>query len=127
MAKLFGIDIAKEVADAIKGAGGVLDATLIVVTAGERSASDPTAGVEEKDRGIRCKGFVDVYRESQIDGTRIQMGDRKVVLLGKTIANGTVAPKPNDRITIEGQTMKIVQDGVTRDPASATYACQVRV
>lgn len=121
--KLFGVDIAKEVAGAISAAGGVLDATLTVVTPGERSAAARTAGVPEATRPLRCKGFVDNYRETQVDGTRVQVGDRKVVLLGDTIAGG-VAPKPNDEVTIESTTFRIVN--VTRDPAGATYECQVR-
>ncbi len=126
MPKLFGIDIAKIANDAVASAGGVLDAKLLIVTPGTRTAGALTAGKEEKARPISCKGFVGSYRESQIDGERIQQGDRRIVLMGQSISNGKVAPKPNDQIIIENQTFTIVGDGVARDPAAATYVCQCR-
>jgi hypothetical protein len=63
------------------------------------------------------------YRDSQIDGTTIKRGDRRVLLLGDTIAGGAV-PQPSDKITAEGKMYDVVN--VTRDPDAAAYTCQVR-
>ena len=123
MPKLFGIDIAKIVNDEIQKAGGVLDATLIKVTPGKRSASDPTGGVKPTNQPRRAKGFIADYNKRQIDGTIVQSGDRMVILLGASI-QGNAIPEPADRIEIEDASYQVVR--VKRDPAAATYTCQVR-
>lgn len=120
--KLFGLDIAKIVSDSIAGAGGVLDATLTSVTPGVATDANPNL-VTPTTTTHTCKGFVDDYKDSQIDGTIIKKGDRKVTLLGATIAPA-VAPKTNDKVTIEGDTYDV--QNVERDPAGATYELQVR-
>ena len=120
--KLFGIDIAAEVN---KSAGpGLLSATLTVVTPGERVPGRLAYGTEPTEEDYACKGVIEDYTERQIDGEVVRLGDRKVLLLGRSISNGAIAPKPGDRVSIEGAPYTIVR--VSRDPAAATYACQVR-
>jgi len=63
------------------------------------------------------------YRAGQIDGTLIQKGDRKVLLIAES-GSAALVPSSGDRITVEGATYFIVSVG--RDPAVATYPCQVR-
>ena len=120
--KLFGIDIAKVVADSIKAAGDLLDATLISITPGTATDADPNL-VASTQTTHTCKGFIDKYRDDQIDGTIIRKGDRKVTLLGDTISP-SVAPKTNDQVIIEGDTYDV--QNVDRDPAGATYELQSR-
>ena len=121
MAKLFGVDIAKEIN---KGLGpGLPDATLTIVTPGTRTGGALTDGTNPTTTTHAAKGFMDDYEDFQIDGTIIQRGDRMVVLLGDSIADGVI-PAPGDRVTIEGEEFNIVN--VKRDPAGATYTCQAR-
>lgn len=119
--KLFGLDIAKIVNDSIAGAGGVLDATLTSIT--PQTPSSGNAIIPSIPTQHACKGFIDDYKDSEIDGTIVRKGDRKVTLLGASITP-SVAPKTNDQVSIEGDTYDVQE--VTRDPAGATYELQVR-
>ena len=119
--RLFNLDIAKIVADSIAGAGGVLDATLFSVTPQTPASGNVIAPSTPTQHA--CKGFIDDYKDSQIDGTIIRKGDRKVTILGATISP-SVAPKTNDQILIEESTYDVQE--VKRDPAGATYELQVR-
>ncbi len=118
---LFGIDIAGIVNDSIESAGGVLDATLFSVT--PQAPPSGNSITPSTPTQHACKGFIDDYKDSQIDGTIIRKGDRKVTLLGASI-KPPVAPKTNDQVTIEGDTYDVQE--VTRDPAGATYELQAR-
>ena len=100
----------------------LLSATLIKVTPGTRGGS-VSAGTNPTTANYAARGFTEDYQESQINGTSIQTGDRKVTLLGASIASSAI-PEPNDKITIESYTYRIT--AVQRDPAGATYACNVR-
>lgn len=119
--KLFGVDIAKELAKGM--AKGLLQATLIRVIPGTRSSSAPTAGTNSTKQSSPCKGFIQDYSASQFDGTSIMKGDRKVILLGGTLPSNVV-PTPGDEVTIEGKKYDVVT--VKRDPAAATYELQAR-
>lgn len=123
MPNLFGLDIAGIVNDNL--GSQLLDATLIQVVEGTRSASDPTAGLPTSNRNIPCKGIIDEYLAREIDGTIVQTGDRKILLLGKSIKSGTVVPATGDKIKIEGVVYRILD--IKRDPAAATYVCQARI
>lgn len=121
MPKLFGIDIAGQVKQAM--ASGLLPATLTVVTSGTRTSGQLTAGTNPTDATYSCRGVMDTYGERQIDGTTIQAGDRIVTILAATLQAGIV-PKPGDFVTIESQTLKVIN--MFRDPAAATYRLQAR-
>lgn len=123
--KLFGVDIAKLVAQNI--GPGVLDATLTKVSAGTRTSGSLTAGTNPTTTDYACKGFLDSQAVRFINGTLVREGSKVVVLIGDTISGGTIAPAPGDRITIEGTEYVIPTDGtIDRDPAAATYVCEVR-
>jgi len=109
--------IARQVRQAL---GGLLfPVVLIRVKSGVRG--DTTAGINPISTEYPAKGFLSSYRVSQIDGTLIQVHDRKAIILGDSIP---VAPLPGDRIRVEGRDWTVIT--VTRDPAGATYSCQVR-
>ena len=118
---LFGVDIAKLIADAI--GPGVLDATLTRVVPGSRGAN-LTGGTNPTTTAYACKGFIDSKMREAIDGTLVKDGDVTIVLIGNTISGGTVAPQTSDQVTIEGSTY--VVSGLDRDPAGATFTllCQ---
>ena len=119
--RLFGVDIAGIVDKAISS--GLLPATLHHTTPGTRTPGDPTAGVNSTELPYACRGIADDYSDHSIDGTIILVGDRKILLIGNSIAGGIV-PQQNDGITIEGVRYTIIN--IKRDPAAATYLCQGR-
>ena len=121
MPNLFGQDIAGIIAREI--GPGVLPATLTKVAAGNRNATNPTAGRALTESTFRGRGFIDEYETSKIDGTRIQQGDRRITLIANTFP-GQPVPTSGDKIAIENETYTIVS--VRRDPAAATYDCQSR-
>jgi len=121
MPELFGLDIAGIIGDEI--GPGVLPATLIKVTPGVRDVNDLTSGINPTEQSFDGRGFIDSYSDSQIDGTLIKIGDRKITLIGSTFE---AIPEPTDKITIEGLTHRIVNP-IKRDPAAATYECQCRL
>ena len=109
--------IAKKVHQAL---GGLLfPMVLIKVRQGNRG--EATSGPNPVSTEYSVKGFLSHYKVSQIDGTLVQVNDRKALLLGESVP---VAPSPGDLIRAEGKTWKVIT--VTRDPAGATYSCQVR-
>lgn len=121
--KFLGVDIAglvnKHLSPIVKAA------TLVKKTSGTRDSADLAGGTKPSSAPFTARGFVANYRDGQIDGTLITKSDRKIVLIADSIASAQV-PKPGDRITIEGATFVIKDDGVSRDPASATYVCRSR-
>jgi len=120
MPKLFGVDIAKEISDAM--GSGLLVAKLTKVTITNPTSTNTTEG-GFTEKSYSCKGVISDYADSQVTGTVIQKGDRRVLLLGGSLPL-SVVPDTGDFIEIEGSKFTIVL--VSRDPAAATYSCQVR-
>ncbi len=119
--KLFGVDIAALLKKNM--ATGLLPVKLIKETPGARDAANLTAGQPLVPKSYNCRGFTEEYKLSEVDGTTIQRGDKKILILGDTLPKG-ILPVANDRVECEKITYVIV--GVGRDPAAATYTCQVR-
>jgi hypothetical protein len=101
----------------------VVEATLRKATATTRDPSNLSGGTHPTFTSWPCRGFIEDYKDGKIDGTLVKRGDRKATLMGATLAAGVV-PMPNDEVTVEGRTYVVV--AVFRDPAGATYGCQVR-
>lgn len=69
-----------------------------------------------------CKAMKSGYKSFEIDGTRIQTGDCKIIILAKSLPSGI---KTSDIIKDpSGKSWKIVS--VNIDPANATFKCQCR-
>jgi hypothetical protein len=68
-----------------------------------------------------CKGWDDSYDTDRIDGTVIQVDDRKVVILADSLA---IEPALTDAVTVRGSTYTIVS--IASDPAHATWTLQAR-
>jgi hypothetical protein len=117
---LFGVDIAGIVNTVI--APQVLSATLIKVTA-EADPVNPTGAPTETTTSYACRGFLDSYDQSRIDGTLVEVGDRMALIFGNSIASGVV-PESGDQLTIENTTWEVIS--VMRDPDAATYELQLR-
>jgi len=124
MANIFGLNLAKIINDSINQAGGLVPLTLYSRTPGTRTTGDPAGGTNASEAPASGQGIIEDYEDSQIDGTIVRKGDRRVLIMGDSLPSG-VMPQLNDSVEIEGVTYKVV--GVpARDPAAATYTCQVR-
>ena len=121
--KLFGVDIAGIIKREI--GPGVLPAQLIKITQAPRNSANPSKKVAPIEVRHKCKGIVGNYRDTVRGGSLVRAGDRKITLIAGFLAEGVV-PEPQDQIFIEGDTYTIVGP-VNRDPAGATYTCQVRL
>ena len=121
MPDIFRAGIAAEIAKALGPL--VFDQTL-TKAAKSRDPADSTK-VITVETNHACKGFIDVFTDKWVNGTTVKIDDHKIVILGASLPTGIV-PEPGDKITAEGKVYVIVKDGVTRDPAGATYECQSR-
>jgi len=121
--KLFGVDIAAQIN---RGMGsGLPEITLRRETLGERDASNPTAGPAKATQTVRGRGCVDSYSDRERAGTDMQEGDRRISILGDSLSPATT-PEPGDVISILGESVRIVDGGVTTDPARALFVCRSR-
>jgi hypothetical protein len=121
--ELFGVDIAGIVADVT--AGQLFPVTVTRHTEGERDPDNLTGGKPRVPATVvGIEGFWEDFTRDPPPGVEIELGDRKAVLIGDTIPAGGV-PRRNDAITIEGETLWVVQL-ISRDPASAVFVYQCR-
>jgi len=116
-------DLATLVADALVGADLTKPATLIKVTAGTRTPGALSAGTNPTTQSFTAQGIEQNLLGLQMSGTLIAGVTAAIRLFGATIAGGQV-PVPGDRIAIGGKTYTIVDKGVSRDSAAASYLCQ---
>ena len=120
MSNWFGLNLPAIVGSAIDPA--MQDASLLVVTVGARNSTTSTKGLTISKEAVPCRGYVEDFAESQIDGTLITRNDRLVTLTASSL--GTRVPREKDEVTVEGSTYQIRR--VTRDPAGAVYRLTVR-
>lgn len=120
--RLFGANIAKELKKAFSGSKSPT-ITLTRIVEGARAANDLGGAATLTKTNYSCKGFVEAFKATQIDGKIILQNDLSVLIIGDTLPSGIV-PVPEWQITAEGATYTIV--GVSRDPDAATYTCHVR-
>ncbi len=116
-------DLAGIIGPALDGAGMSKPATLIVVTAGTRTAGSLSGGTNPTSANYTAKGLVAPWKRERLNATLVQSTDR-VVMLYAALIEGGVVPKIGDKITIEGLTSTIVD--IDRDSAAATYSCLTR-
>ena len=124
MAKIAGVDVAKIIA---KEVGKVLTDAVFQLVVTSITTKQRGVLLSEGPTTLRAdsvgKGIMSAYASYNIDGTTIRHGDRQILILAGTLVPAVV-PKPDDEISMEGGCWKVVS--VVRDPASATYICQVR-
>lgn len=120
--KGFGVDIAAEVLSAL--GPGTPAVTLVSRSLGAEDPLDLTAGRPIVETNHACKGFLDNYDARRMGESVIQQGTRVIVILGDSLPSGVV-PETEDRIIAEGSTFHLTGP-VIRDPAAATYVCEVR-
>jgi hypothetical protein len=109
---------------------GVKDATLIRVTPGTRTPDAQSAGTNPTTTSHSCRAFVRSYDAKQVDGTLVKAEDRVISIFADTIDPAAV-PQVNDKVTIDGETYRIVGGGkdgtgIASDPANVLYRCHGR-
>ena len=120
--KGFGVDIAAEI---LSGLGpGVPAMTLFSRSIGAVDPTNLSAGAPIVETSHTCKGFIDTYDSKRFGATVIQQGTRVVVILGDSLPS-SVIPETEDRVSVESQTFHLTGP-VVRDPAGATYTCEIR-
>ncbi len=102
---------------------GFVSATLHAITPGVRTVGAPASGTNPATTTHACKGMVESYELRHIDGTIVMVDDRRVSLLGASIAGGVV-PKAGHKITIKGVTYRVISVG--GDSVDAMFVCQCR-
>jgi len=118
MANLFGLDIAKIVANEIKAAGGLVSCTLTHITKGTRTAGDLTGGTNPTTTTHSCQGFVET-KTKRMTGTLVEEPMSVVTIIGGSI-KPAVVPSPTDTIDVDGVVWTLYEL-ISRDPASAVY------
>jgi hypothetical protein len=121
-----GVDVAALVAEHV---GPRMLPAVLYKPAGTpvRDPDDPTAMLPSSAPvPHKCRGFINDFTPTQIDGTLIKAGDRKVTLIADTIEGGAVPESGNtDTVFIES-TRYLIHRVLSRDAAAAAYVLQVR-
>lgn len=121
--RLFGVDIAAVIKASM--ASGLLPVRLRKRQRSALDPDDPTAEPSVSYRAYPCRGVEDEPEQTRLRGTQVDQASRFVLILADTLPRG-VEPEPGDRIEILGLDLEIVGDGVSTDPARATYLCACR-
>lgn len=120
--KIFGVDIQAEIATAI-GPSDVPVAVLIKMNQTSRSSS--TGGTRPSPTSYPCRGlFSSESVESIFGTTNVLGGDRVATLIAQPLASAGVRPSTNDRLTLDGITVEIVD--VKYSTAEAVYLLHCR-
>lgn len=118
--KLFGVDIAKELASGFKKAGGLRPLTLRKFTKGTATVGSLTAGTNDTPVEHTGQGFEEVMsireRASLVKGA-----SAKLSILGDSLPAGVI-PEANDEVDLDGTTYTLMVGG--SDPAAALYTFQ---
>ena len=118
--KLFGIDIAGIVNDTISP--GLLDLTLTVTTPGTRTPGDLSGGTNPTTVVSTGKGIKEPLTSIRPESI-VQDAMAVILIIGDSLSPAAV-PEEQDLVSIEGPDYTIIR--VARDPAAATYTCQVK-
>lgn len=126
--KLFGINIAKIVSGAMPG---MFPGTLNSIVMGARTVGNPGGGTNPSSTPYSFKGFASTFKKAA--SSLVVDATHTVLILAGSMVDGAPAPKPDDTIVfaagtdpeLAGKTCVIVEEGVERDPATATWTCHV--
>ncbi len=120
MPTLFGVDIAGIIAKEI--GPGVLPAILHAATPGTKTVGSLSAGTNPTETNHACRGFKSPLSSLDPDFI-VEEATAVIVILGGTLPVG-ITPVAGNDITIEEIRYRVLI--CERDPAAATYECQVR-
>lgn len=123
--KLFGVDVAQVVADAMPASSMPSSFILRKIpteanTAGSLTGENLTTPVD-----YNCHGAIVDYTQSEFEESQqIKRSDRKIVIIALPLTNAGVAPEKDDRI-VDGSRVYVVIH-VRSDAMVAHYECQCR-
>lgn len=128
MAKLLGVNISGIVKSSLPG---MYRGTLTSKTPGARTVGNPGGGANPTSTSHAFKGFASTFAKSA--SNLVRGATHTIIMIGDTI-RPRVEPKPGDTIVMTaggdpelgGKACVIVDHGVERDPASATWTCHVK-
>ena len=120
---LFDTDISGAIRDAM--ADGLPKATLRRPSTPAVNPADPTATQTISYRNFPCRAFEDDSTETRDRASAVQRTGRLVLIIGDTLPKG-IFPRSGDRISLLGESLEIIGEGVSSDPARATYLCACR-
>ena len=117
---LFGVDIAKLIAEGFAGAGGLRPLVLRKFTPGTATAGALTAGTNQTAATHSGQGFVNAMTALQRQSL-VQGATGLVSVLGGSLPDGVV-PAANDEVDLDGVTYTLKT--AETDPAAALFECQ---
>lgn len=138
MPTFLGVDIAAIVNSAL---GSLLyDGTLTRKVPGVRTPGAPSSGTNTTTETYTFKGMASVYAQTMkgvgpteaIAPDQTRLGEGQILIVANSGTMPGIEPKPGDQITLTGdpqlgsRVATIAVGGVSRDPASATWICEVR-
>ena len=124
---IFNANIAQQINAAL---GSRVFPTVLTKVTTARDPSNPTLTVETRTTHT-CRGFTSDRRELNLPETKTKGRVNFIIILGASLPDG-VAPEPEDEVQVSdgsidsSTTFIIATGGVSRDPAGATYTCEVR-
>ena len=128
MGTFLGIDF-----DSVIGATtgqAVYDLTITRRTTGSMVDGSLTDGAQTDDQDYPARGYANGYTVREIDGTRIQQGDRRVTIYPSAeMRLDEIEPEPDDIITITtqaGEERLLIVAIDERAPSGALYRVQAR-
>lgn len=123
MAKLLSGFIAKQIAKQL--GKQLLPCVLIKVSPGTRTPDSIAAGTNPTETSHAGRGMIEHYSTFSIANSLATAADRKISILGASIAGGAV-PDSGDKVMIEGVTYR-VQEVTDRDPDGAMFTLKCRI
>lgn len=131
MAKLLGVNIPKLINQNL---GKLLfNGTLTRRTPGTRMPDEPNAGTKPTEATYTFKGFYGEYDQMLKDRDLVRKGQGVVLIVAESGTMTGIVPKPNDKLVLTDDphlgstTATIAEGGVHRDPAGATWLCEVKL
>lgn len=97
-------------------AGIMYDLTLVRTVQTSGNAWDASSGTQSSTT-YTGKGLVELYSNYEIANSMAQATDRKILIMAASL---TIEPKPDDVVTINGESFTLVGPGKS-DPAKATW------
>jgi len=106
------------IADSVALAFGQLGDLVVEVTYTGKGGYDPATGSVSEGASQTIKGVFASYSRQEVDGSTVQVSDRKLVV------RATTPLSIGGNISYDGMTYEIIS--VTPDPADTTYTVQLR-
>lgn len=111
-------ELAGQVADALSVARVPMALTIVVTIPGGGPVYDPDPPTYEDHA---CQGWPEAYADDEVDGTRIETSDVRVMVLTPTL---DIEPTTADRIIVNGTSHAIIN--LKRDASAALLEIQAR-